>query len=96
MVDEPTAAVDDAVSVSVDLPLSAVSVAGLPLQVAVTPTGSPLTLKLTVPLKVLLPVKAMASVTVAPCITAREVDAGAAVSVGGVCVTVMGRVKLVL
>jgi len=49
MLDEPTVAVDEAVKVNVDFPLSAVRVTGLLLHEAVTPLGSPLTLIVTGP-----------------------------------------------
>ena len=89
-VDEPTAAVDDAVRLSVAAPLSPLRVTEPLLQFAVTPLGRPVTPRLTAPLKVLLPARAMESVTVAPCVTESAVEAGVIVSVGGTAVTAMG------
>jgi len=48
--DVPAAAAEEAVSFSVVKPLPAVSIAGLLLHEAVTPAGSPLTLRVTVSL----------------------------------------------
>jgi hypothetical protein len=47
---EPTVAVEEAVKVSVLVPLSEESVKGLLLHAAVTPVGKPLTLRVTAPL----------------------------------------------
>ena len=47
---DPALAVEDAVNVSVDVPLSPPSVSGFLLHAAITPVGSPLTLRLTAPL----------------------------------------------
>ena len=97
IVEEPIAAEDAAVSVSVDVPLCEVSVTGFLLHEAVTPEGSPLTLRFTAPLKVLLPAKLITSVIVLPCATETEVEAAVAVSVGGIAaVTVMGRFTIAL
>jgi hypothetical protein len=49
--DEPAVAVEEAVSFNVEEPLSEVSVTGFLLHVAVTPEGSPLTLRVTAPLR---------------------------------------------
>jgi hypothetical protein len=46
----PALAVEDAVNVSVDFPLSPLSVSGFLLHAAITPAGSPLTPRLTAPL----------------------------------------------
>jgi hypothetical protein len=91
---EVTVAVPAAVSVSVLVPLPAESVTALLLHAAVTPLGSPLTVKLTAPLYVPLPARVTASVTAAPCTTASELDAAFTDNVGGVNVTVRGSVLL--
>jgi hypothetical protein len=62
----PTVAEDEAVSVSVDAPLSAFSVTELLLHEAVTPAGNPLTLRVTAPLYVALPANETTSVNVEP------------------------------
>lgn len=49
-VDEPIVAAAEAVSVSVEEPLSALRVTGFLLHVAVTPVGSPLIARVTAPL----------------------------------------------
>ena len=49
IVADPTVAMDEAVSVSVEEPLSPVNVTGLPLHDAVTPLGNPLTPSVTAP-----------------------------------------------
>jgi hypothetical protein len=89
---EPTVAVDAAESVSVLVPLSEESVTGLLLHAAVTPTGNPLTLRVTAPLNVPLPASVTRSVADAPCTTASELEAVVSESVAGVKVTVMGNV----
>jgi hypothetical protein len=82
IVADPTIAAEEEVSVNVEEPLSPVNVTGLPLHDAVTPLGSPLTLRLAAPLYVVSPVNEIASVTVFPCTTDREVDAAPIVNVG--------------
>jgi len=94
IVAEPNAAVDEAVKVSVDEPVSLFSVTGLLLHDAVTPAGKPLTLRLTAPPYVGLPARLNTSVAVAPCTTETVVDAAAIASVGGVSVTVMGKLAV--
>jgi hypothetical protein len=66
---------DEAESVRVEEPLSALSVTGLLLHEAVTPLGSPLTLRLTAPVNVALPMNVIESVTVFPCKTVNELNA---------------------
>ena len=90
----PTFAADEAVSFSVEEPFSPLSVTGLMLHAAVTPLGSPLTLRLTAPAYVPLPVTEITSVPVRPCTTKAAVEAVATVSVGGVSVIVIGRFRL--
>lgn len=94
IVAEPTFAVEDAVSVSVDVPLSPLSVTGLLLHPAVTPLGSPLRLRLAAPLYVPLPVRLTTSVTDLPCTTETGLEAAATVSAGAVSVTVIGTLAL--
>lgn len=91
MAAEPTVAVEAANSVSVLVPLPAASVTVLLLHAAVTPAGSPLTLRLTTPLYVPFPARVTASVAVVPRSTATEAEAVVTVSSGGVRVTVMGK-----
>jgi len=91
---EPSFAGADAVNVSVLFALPALSVSGLELHVAVTPLGSPLTLRVTAPDKVPFPARVTTSVTLLPCPTASEAEAGVSESVGGVSVTVMGTVDV--
>ena len=67
--------IDEAVSVSVEEPVSALSVTGLLLHDAVTPLGSPLTLRLAAPVYVALPANVIESVTVFPCTTVKELEA---------------------
>jgi hypothetical protein len=90
IVAEPAAPEDEAVSVSVEDPLSLLSVIGLLLHDAVTPLGSPLTVKLTAPVYVPLPATEIASDTVFPCTTDNAAEALETVSAGGVSVTVIG------
>jgi hypothetical protein len=92
IVAEPTVAVIEGVSVSVLVPLSEESVTGLLLQVAVTPAGNPLAVRVTAPLYVPLPASVTRSVAEAPCKTASELEAVVSESVGGVKVTVIGSV----
>ena len=88
---EVTAAVEDATSVSVDVPLSELSGTGLLLQNGATPAGSPLKLRVTAPLNQLLPVSVKASVAILPCTIDMVEEATASVSVGGGAVTVTDR-----
>ena len=90
----PAVAADEAVSVSVEEPLSLLSEIGLLLHDAATPLGSPLTVRLTAPLYVPLPATEIASDTVFPCTTDKAAEPADTLSVGGVSVTVMGTFTL--
>jgi hypothetical protein len=87
----PALAAEEAVKVSFEEPLSAVRVTGLALHEAVTPLGSPVTLRVTAPLYVLLPESEIRSVAVAPLASETEVEAAETASVGAGAVTVSGR-----
>jgi hypothetical protein len=91
---ELTAAVPAAVRVNVKLPLPLASEIPFALHDAVTPLGSPLTLRATTPVNVPFAIIVMASVAVLPCTRLTELDATASESVGGVSETVSGRFVL--
>jgi len=84
---DPATAVPAAVSVSVADPLSPLSVSGFLLHAAVTPAGNPLTLSVTAPMYVALPVIVTASVADEPLAAETELVAVANVSTGGESVT---------
>jgi hypothetical protein len=71
-----------AVRLSVDVPVPALSVTGLVDHEAVTPAGSPDTVRTTGPLKDPPPVNAKRSVAVAPCMTGIWPSAAEKLSVG--------------